>query len=173
VRLIRSWPATVPEGRSYVQDDLPRLAMDGHDYRCLADVADDILLLEWDIAVGKEDLRAFANMAQSEPDRVLVAPYRLYDTRPPGQWAHRRYEGTPETGHLRHVTPDDRTCHLWGLGMTYLPRVFVEAYMSANPAGHVSDGTLSGWHHRNVSEDVPIAWHVRPVHLHYPRLELQ
>lgn len=144
--------------------------MDDHDYRCLDAIDDDVLLLEWDIAVGREDLAEFAARAAAAPDRVLVAPYRLYffasERERPPVWAHRRYEGTPETGSLRHATPADETCHLWGLGMTYLPRAVVRRFLDAWP-GHFSDVSLSGWHYRNVEQDVPITWDIRPVHLHY------
>lgn len=172
MRLLRSWPATIPASRAYVQDDLERLIMDGHDYRVLADVDDDIVLIEWDIAVGKEDLEAFAARARATPERVLVAPYRLYHfasgtDRPRPLWAHRRYEGSPETGRLIHVQPDEPVCHLFGLGMAYLPRALVREFLDAWP-GHVSDGSFSGWHYRNAPyPDVPVTWDIRPVHLHY------
>lgn len=170
MQIIRSWPARVPPGRAYVQDDLPRLVIEDYDYRALADVDDDVLLIEWDIAVGKEDLAEFAARARSAPDRVLVAPYRLYHVasgRPcPPRWAHRRYEGTPETGRLVHVQDGDPVAHLWGLGMTYLPCAVICGFVAAWD-GHVSDGSLSGWHYRNVRPDVPITWDIRPVHLHY------
>lgn len=145
--------------------------MRDYDYRePLAAVDDDVLLIEWDLAVGREDLIRFADRAQAAPTRVLVAPYRLYAyasgrDRPP-VWAHRRYEGTPETGRLRPVGEDDETCHLWGLGLTYLPRWIVRRYL-AEQAYPLTDGHLSGWHYRHIDPEVPITWDVRPVHLHY------
>lgn len=171
MRIIRSWPATIPAGRAYVHDEHERLVIDDHDYHSLDSIDDDILLLEWDIAVGREDLAEFAARAAAAPGRVLVAPYQLYfyasqRERAP-VWAHRRYEGTPETGTLRHVTPADESCHLWGLGMTYLPRHVVRAFLDAYPDVHFSDTSLSGWHYRNVEQDVPVTWDIRPVHLHY------
>jgi hypothetical protein len=170
MRILRSWPATVPAGRAHVVDNIERLVMDGYDYRVLGDVNDDVLLLEWDIAVGLEDLERFAAAATEDPGRVLVAPYRLYSYasgRPHlGRWAHRRYEGDPATGHLRHVDENDTACHLFGLGMTYLPRDITQAFLAAWD-GRVCDVSLSGWHYRNITPEVPIAWDVRPVHLHY------
>ena len=172
MRLLRSWPETVPGGRAYVHDDMPRLIMKNFDYRApLTDVNDDVLLIEWDLAIGKEDLIAFAARAAATPDDVLVAPYRLYHAasgrdRPQPVWVHRRYEGTGDSESLRHVTPDDETCHLWGLGLTYLPRWIVAECLAAWD-GTLTDGALSGWHHRNIKTDVPIAWDIRPVHLHY------
>jgi hypothetical protein len=78
MRLLRSWPSRIPEGRSYVVDDIERLVIDNHSYGPLSAVDDDVLLLEWDIAIGQEDLRHFADHAAKDPDRVLVAPYRIY-----------------------------------------------------------------------------------------------
>ena len=170
MKAIRSWPAKVPADRCYVVDTLPRLVMDRFDYRCLGDVDDDIVLLEWDVAVGKEDLEAFIAKAKAQPDRVLVAPYKIYTPteravalrRP--FWVHRRYGDGEST--TRFVQPDDETCHLFGLGLAYLPRRIVAAFLKSWP-GHFSDGSFSGWHYRNVTKEVPIAWDVRPVHLHY------
>ncbi|MFG2699537.1 hypothetical protein [Streptomyces sp. NPDC048386] len=171
MRLLRSWPAQVPAGRAYVHDDIERLVIDNYDYRVLGDFDDDVLLLEWDIAVGKEDLAAFAARARLAAERVLVAPYRLYHyasdrDRATPLWAHRRYEGDPQTGQLIHVREGDPTCHLWGLGMTYLPRDVIRQFLDAWP-GTLSDGALSGWHYQHIAREVPITWDIRPVHLHY------
>lgn len=154
--------------------------MENFDYRVLADVVDDVLLLEWDIAVGREDLCEFAARARSSPGRVRVAPYRIYHASrsnrayPEAFWAPRRYEGTPEAGTTRPVAFGEPTCHLFPLGMTYLPRAHVVAfleYVETFPEGRVNpfdDGAFSGWHHRYVEAEVPLDWDLRPVHLHYP-----
>lgn len=172
MRLLRSWPETIPPRRGYVVDEIPRLVMSKFDYRAvLADLDDDVLLIEWDLAVGKEDLAAFAARAKRSRDEVLVAPYRLYHAssgrdRPNPVWVHRVYEGEGPAESLRHVTEADEYCHLWGLGLTYLPRWIVREFLDAWD-GTLSDGALSGWHYRNVKKDVPITWDIRPVHLHY------
>jgi DNA-binding transcriptional LysR family regulator len=172
VRLLRSWPEIVPTGRAHVVDDIDRLVIRDYDYRtALGAVDDDILLVEWDLAVDKDDLTRFATRAAAEPARVRVAPYRLYHyssgrDRPAPIWVHRRYIGDPQTGRLVHVGEGDPTCHLWGLGLTYLPRAVVRAYLDARPEP-ITDGHLSGWHYQHVERDVPIDWDVRPVHLHY------
>lgn len=171
MRLLRSWPAAEPPGRACVRDSIPRLVISDHEYRPLGDVDDDVLLLEWDIAVGREDLAEFAARAAVTPGRVLVAPYRLYcfssgRDRPRPVWAHRRYEGDPQTGTLRQAGPDDPSAHLWGLGMTYLPREVIHGFLTDWP-GRVDDVSLSGWHYNHVAREVPITWDIRPVHLHY------
>lgn len=173
MRLIRSWPATVPEGRSYVVDGLERLVIANHDYRSLAVVGDDVLLLEWDIAVSKEDLSLFAAEAAASPERVLVAPYRIYYehmlTAP--VWAHRRWDGEPRgmsspVG-ATPVSTGDPLCNLFGLGMAYLPAKLIRRHLADGWSNHVGDVEFSMWHYLTVSQDVPICWDVRPVHLNY------
>jgi hypothetical protein len=171
VRLIRTWPRTIPTGRTgYVVDNVERLVIHGYDARALADLQADLIVLEWDIAVSKEDLERFAAQARADPGRVLVAPYRLYPEANRGLreaiWAHRR-----EPGNIP-VTPADQICHRFGFGMAYLPRALLEAFtgdwLARNPYGNLTDETFSGWHYRNAADpDVLICWDVRPVHLHY------
>lgn len=174
MKLIRSWPRIVPDARNYVWDDAPRLVVHGYDARALADVGDDVLLLEWDIAVSRDDLVSFAEAAAQDPQRVLVAPYRLY---PPAYglreaiWSPRRMPGNVP------VEPGEAVCHLFGFGMTYLPgkllRGFADDWLVRNPAGNLTDETFSRWHYdRAPDRDVPICWDVRPVHLHYRASEV-
>lgn len=176
VRLIRTWPRVVPDGRlGYVVDDMQRLVVRGYDARALVDLDDDVLVLEWDIAASKEDLATFARAAMQTPGRVRVAPYRLYPEVNPGLreaiWAHRREPGNVP------VTLADATCHRFGFGMVYLPRqllaAFADDWLAANPLGNLTDETFSGWHYRTQDPEVPITWEVRPVHLHYSITELQ
>lgn len=165
MRLLRSWPAVVPTGRAYVQDSIERLILRDYDYAPLADVDDDVLLVEWDIAVDGGDLVRFAKRARAEPGRVLVAPYRLYVTTvrnvplPHPVWCHRRADGS-------HVDTGEPTCAYFGFGLIYLPREVVRAFR-AEWSGHFSDGSFGGWHRRRVTDQVPIDWDVRPAHLHY------
>jgi hypothetical protein len=165
VRLLRSWPAVVPPGRAYVQDTIERLILRDYDYAPLAEVDDDVLLVEWDIAVDGHDLALFAAHARQTADRVLVAPYRLYVTtvrsvplRAP-VWCHRRTDGS-------HVDTGEPFCSYFGFGLIYLPRTVVTAFR-AEWSGHFSDGSFGGWHRRRVTDQVPIDWDVRPAHLHY------
>ena len=170
MKIIRSWPADIPVNRNYVVDNLPKFVMGDYSYRALGDLNDDVLLVEWDMAISKEDLDTFVAHVQERPDRVLVAPYRIYqDTSDPTVfpdpfWVHRRFV-TPDR--MRHVVEGDESCHLWGLGVTYIPRFVIRGFLDAWP-GHFNDASLSGWHWRNVEEETRIAWDVRPVHLHYP-----
>jgi hypothetical protein len=175
VKLIRSWPSHPPEGRARVDDSIERLFNNNHDYRVLGDVDDDVLLLEWDIAVGRDELVRFAQRAQENPDRVIVAPYPIYRStlslRDLGEfvWPMRRYN--PGEQGMRHVHQGESHCHLFALGMTYLPAAIVKAFL-ADYDGHFSDGSFSGWHYRNVEREVPIAWDCAAVHLNYALPEL-
>jgi hypothetical protein len=177
MRLIRSWPATIPPNRSYVIDGMERLVMSDYSYRVLDDIADDVVLFEWDVAVGKVELDTWLARSRAEPERVRVGPYqihesftgRAYQCHP--LWAHRLYN--PGEASVRFVTPDDKTCHLFGFGMVYLPRLYVERFLEFWP-GHFDDVAFSGWHYRNADDpEVPIDWDCAPVHLHYPVPEVQ
>lgn len=181
---MRSWPAVPPPpGRARVDDALPRMLVDGYDYRdamrrYVASRTDDLVLLEWDIAASLEDLQCFVAQACAHPDRVLVAPYQIYasDTdfadwdrhgrmfaAPRHVFAHRVYEGSM----ARFVDPADATCHMFGLGMTYLPNQVIARFLrEMQPGWKFDDTTFSGWHAGAVGP-VRIAWDVRPVHLHF------
>jgi hypothetical protein len=172
VKIVRSWPENVPPNRNYVVDNLPKFVMGDYSYRGLGDLNDDVLLIEWDMAISKEDLELFIEHVREQPDRVLVTPYRIYqDTAgtellPKPIWVHRRFR-LPDEDSARHVTEDDQTAHLWALGVTYLPRFVIRGFLERWP-GHFNDVSLSGWHYRNIAPEVRIDWDVRPVHLHYP-----
>jgi hypothetical protein len=180
MRLLRSWPARIPEGRAHVVDTIERLTIDNHHYGPLAEVDDDCLVLEWDMAVGQEDLRQFAARARRDPRRVLVAPYRIYaDTYglPCDIWAHRTWNGdgmgTVIPRGALPVRDGAPTCNLFGLGMVYLPRDLVRGFFAATFAGHFGDKEFSMWHYQHVDREVPITWEVRPVHLNYLIPDLQ
>lgn len=159
MKIIRSFPKTIPPGRAYVQDDAERFPMENYDYSGLAEFAagEDVLLLEWDIAVSRHDLSMFAGRAHVAGDWPLVAPYLLDRA---GSWPHWRDEG----GELRRIRQDEDDCDLFGLGLAFLPFWVISGF----PRGqHMSDGTLSRWL-RTVPgwRPVPVDWGTRVVHLH-------
>jgi hypothetical protein len=171
--LVRSWPLDPPEGHPRVFDDAERLYNTDYDYSGLAEYGDDILHLDWDVAVHREDALAFAAMAAQEPQRVLVAPVRVYPDSRRGLagplWAAKRYEGNG----MRYVTDGEPTCHIFGFGMVYLPgallRRFVDEFAAdlATRRVKLDDVAFSGWHHHNVEPEARIDWDVRPVHTNY------
>jgi hypothetical protein len=148
--------------------------MDNCDYRPIFEaVDDDLLMLEWDIAVTKEDIHRFAAMARVSPQRILVAPYRIYYEHilPEPVWAHRRWDGQPagmaNPAGAVPVQTGDLTCNLFGLGMVYLPRHLTRTCAQARWSNSIGDVQFSMWHYNFVSKEVPIAWDIRPVHLNY------
>jgi hypothetical protein len=154
-----------------VVDGIEHHVMADYSYRGLGDYRDDILLIEWDMAVSAEDLARFRERIAADPSRVLVAPYRIYEatTRPTKLpmgpvWVHRKYVDGSK-GSSRFVDEGDPDADLWGLGLTYLPRDIIREFLEFWP-GHFSDVSLSGWHYDRYGS-VPIAWDVRPIHLHY------
>lgn len=178
MKLVRSWPAVIPEGRSYVVDDIPRFIMGGEgqrqfDYRGLADLDDDVVLIEWDIAIGGRELFMFMARAKAEPEQVRVAPYLLY--RNGGQ------SGRPQVPFYVHrirtrdkrswATPVDTHCQMFGFGLVYLPKAMIQGFVrQMDPKSHFGDTEFSNWYRRNAPEhlrDVPIDWDCHAVHLHY------
>lgn len=158
-------------------DAIPRLEMDRYDYSVLAQPQDDVLLLEWDIAVDKDQLLSFARRAAATPGKVLVAPYRHYPegygadprsgfTQP--AWVHRYWSGPADPNMLRFVETGAPWCNLWGFGLTYLPQQVITGYLEQRgPDWGFCDTSMSEWHFRFVEQRVPIDWSTRPVHLHY------
>lgn len=185
MKLVRSWPVIVPGGRSYVVDQLDRVIIRDYDMSALAEVGDDVLLIEWDLAVGAEELTAFAEAAAAAPERVRAAPYRLYtrhtadhpSRNPPiePQWSAWTYAGGDQRhGGLVEASPGDPHAHISGLGLIYLPRPLILAYIDARDAAatrgdmwRFSDISFFGWHYRCVRHEVDLDWAARPVHLHY------
>lgn len=183
MKLIRSWPAYIPAGRSYVVDDIPKFVMGADtpqfDYRGLADLNDDVVLIEWDIAIGGEQLAWFMDRAKAEPDRVRVAPYLLYrggrngrpDRREFTMYCHR----VRESGNRMWVKgPADTYCHMFGFGLVYLPAELIAGFVAQmRPDSHFGDTEFSRWHMRNAKHrEVPIDWDCHAIHLHYKTPEV-
>jgi hypothetical protein len=174
VRILRSFPQTIPPDRAYVSDGFQRLPVTMYDHWQLGSYNEDILLLEWDIAVSPEQLEVFCRFIFDHgTDRVCVAPYRLYPkstgfTTP--VWAHRKTNGTPFL-YTPWVEYGEPYCNLFGFGMTYFPQEIVRAYLKDSMwqphDRRLTDTNFSMWHYSKVEKCVPICWGVSPVHLHY------
>lgn len=172
MRLVRSWPSHPPAGRNHVVDDAERLLNTDYDYAGLVELGDDIIQLDWDTAVSREDLIAFAKQCRAEPDRVRVAPCMIYTEDRPGLgrpvWNAKRYK---DDGFTRFVTRDDETCHLFGFGMVYLPHELIAGFVHRTTAVRfgwkLTDVGFASWHYKYVRHEVPLAWDVHTVHLHY------
>lgn len=188
MRWIRSWPRVIPPGRAYVVDDMERLVLDDYDYTPLGQANESVCLLEWDMAISREDRVRFEEHAAENPGSVLVAPYRLYHVAPEPVWAHRLVdeEGRESWIHgPRQSVPDwqDEACDYFGFGLIYFPAELVRAFLAA-PApergrspyllpqqaytdSRFHDQTFSIWHRHTLGRTVTVDWSVQPIHLHY------
>ena len=179
--LLRSFPATIPPHRAYVVDELPRFTQSDYDYTGLADLGADICLIEWDIAVAREQLERFMTHAAARPRDVLVAPHRLYHVaHDEPVWAHRVVDAD---GSERWLRSGELEADYVAFGLIYLPQTLIQAFVSAPapergrspflPAacGYTDcrfiDQTFSVWHRHALGRRVAVDWTVRPVHLHY------
>lgn len=168
MRWLRAFPTVIPPGRPYVADGIERAPVDNYDYRPALQLAaasgDDLILLDWDIALAKEDRDAFALLCASEGHGVAVAPYRLYPEStglPAPVWAHRSMPAR------RWVSRWDSHCDLFGFGCVYLPHGVIRSYLARN-RGRCTDTSFSEWHYQMAGPSaVPIFWEIRAAHLHY------
>lgn len=176
MRLIRSFPDPIPAGRNYVVDDAPRLMNRDYDYRGLVGIGDDVIHIDWDQAISRDDLITFARRARQHPDRVLVGPTHLrLRGQEPAQWNCLSYQAGGNA--LRHVSRGEATCDLFGFGLVYLPAnllwAFEEQYRAELDAGvlRLNDMSFAGWHYRTVGP-ADLCWDINVVHLHYSMREV-
>jgi hypothetical protein len=165
---VRTFPAEVPAGRSFVVDRLPRVTMAGYDYMPVLDrlgrADGGTVIVEWDIAFSPEDRAAFDSAIAADPQRVHVAPYRLYPRStnlPAPVWAHRAAGRLPPW-----IGDGEPVCDLFSFGLAYLPAAIIRRYLATRPEV-TGDAVFSQWHHDAGLGPVPVHWDVRPVHLHY------
>lgn len=156
----------IPVGRAYVSDLLPRIEMSDYNYVPVLEQISgkNTVIVEWDLAVSFEDRAAFQRACWSQPDRVHVAPYRLYPVSTnlsEPVWAHRRVGQQPPW-----IYTNERLCDLFGFGLVYLPATVVTRYLATSPEV-TGDSIFSQWHHREGLGPVPVHWDVRPIHLHH------
>ena len=164
----RAFPErTYPGYRPHVIDGWPRVPVDDYDYRGLADLGDDVIVMDWDVAISLEDLHLFAEHAAAHPGDVLAGANRLYkDGGPEWVWAASRYN-TPEKQSMRWLEEGEPTCHLFGFGLAYLPQLLIKQFIAEHPGHLMSDVDFAGWHYNRVRQEVPVDWSVHPVHLHF------
>lgn len=178
MKIVRTYPPLDPDLlriRARVDDQFPRAYIQNYDNSSLVDFKDDLVILEWDIAVALEDLEEFCWMASQQPDEVLTAPYRIYDESDPklphqGVYPH-RVVTNPAPLTYRWVEPGDWKCDLFSFGMTYIPQELLLKFLADSDFQphdrRLTDTNFSMWHYQRVGRQVDIAWNVHPVHLHY------
>jgi hypothetical protein len=165
-QLIRTWPAEPPIGRRYVIDGIKRIYMSNYNYVPVFEkLTTDVLIVEWDIAFSPEALEQMSMYISVEPDRIHVAPFKLYPISTAlANWVYCHRHIDP----LWWINRFDPYCQMFGLGMTYLPLDIVKQYLATKPEG-CDDTVFSRWHYENVRHDVPVHWSAEPylLHLHY------
>lgn len=182
MRWLRSWPAVIPPHRAHVVDDLERLVIADYDYTPLGAIDDDVVLIEWDMALAPDDMEQFDRAAKYYHENPLVAPYKLYYVSNNGRdrpvWAHRKLTEAGEDW----IRAWDNFADYVGFGLIYLPRRVVRAFLDAPapergaplvaPGGYTDcrfhDQTFSMWYRHRYSGGGPIRveWDIWPVHLH-------
>lgn len=166
----RSWPLKPPKDRVHVVDNLPKLKVHRYDYDSILQWPEhNLVMVEWDIAVSREDVCAFTEACAATPSSVHVAPYRIYPASSglsEPVYVHR--VGSPEP-QSRWITDGEPLADYVGFGMIYLPLRIVQRFKREYSVAHgarFTDTGFSLWHHENVGP-IPVHWNVRPVHLHY------
>ena len=179
-------PAVLPDGppRGIILDPghfEPAWIRDYNYYPLLATLDDDVTIIEWDMALAREDRQAWAAHCAASPGLVQVAPYRQYYgwCKPDGaEWGyvHRQLDGLLADG--------EPECDLFGFGLVYIPLWIARALTAecADPdiaakrgsrlgvvlaEKFITDVTFSHWHRAATGHRVPVRWDVRPLHLHY------
>jgi hypothetical protein len=171
MRILRSFPepGKIPPGRAYVCDDLEKLytpvnAGGCADFSALRDIDDDVILIEWDVAVDEISLRRFVSHAQGR-DWPIVAPH--YKITPDGQriLVHFRLR---TDGSFCPVIWGDRECDQFAPGLAYFPRGLLRDCPSGDARCDVmNEGVISRYlRSRPDWRPVPIAWDITTTHLH-------
>src|ERR1700733_3447866 len=160
MKILRSFPnETPPPGRGYVVDAIERFPQPAFDYTELKNYGDDLVILEWDIAVSSLDLARFAGRAFGG-QWPAVAPFFNRDT---GKVMHWRQE---ETG-LRPIWRNEPDCDLFGFGLVYLPWWVIRDYpLGYGGSSILSDGSLPGWLREHAAwKPIPVDWNTTVVHI--------
>jgi hypothetical protein len=195
VRRNLRWYRTMPfnaqsKGRSFVIDDPQQVTAFYHDgynsYRPVMEhLHTDAVLLDWDMAISREDRWRFEQHIADDPDHVHIAPYPLYrgprhTDIPPGEFRYAAFPAESVRDQLPGMHPEYRESdredfHIvegeshaasFGFGCIYLPLYIVKRFLDEVPTPQVSDGLFSVWHYHTFGE-VPVHWDVRPIHLNY------
>jgi hypothetical protein len=163
MKILRSFPDDGgPPGRAHVEDDLERYLNRPYDYSGLKAYGDDILLLEWDIAVSRTDLGIFAQRVKGR-DWPMVAPFLNRDGT---HYMHWRIPADPLLT-LRPIFHGEPDCDLFGFGMVYFPAWVLRDYPPGwGSSSILSDGSFPRWlQSLPQARPVPVDWDITVVHL--------
>jgi hypothetical protein len=178
MKLIRSWPQQPPtkNHHPYVVDNCNRVCIPTIDYSPLLDVGDDLIHLDWDVAVGKHEIQAFAKKCLAEPEDIRVAPVMMYGSRfykddglSPGRWQDKYMECVQMPVGKRPVQPGDPYCNYFSFSLIYFPYWTLKGFVdSLRPGEQFRDGNFNEWYGRTTNwRPVPLEWDAHVVHTNY------
>jgi hypothetical protein len=174
MKIVRSWPRNPPPWHPLIEDDCERVYIPGIDYSPLLDLDDDLIHLDWDVAVGRNELKRFADKCKAEPEIVRTAPYTTYKSR---QYLNHPWRGGKDQFTVWHYSlggqkvellQGELNCNLTGFGLIYLPKLAFAGYMADKPDGEPAmDTPFCLWYLENTGRDIPVEWWVNAVHVNY------
>lgn len=171
MRIIRSFPKTIPPNRAYIMDQYERFYNQDYGYAGFQEVVnqDDIVLLEWDVAVDQPNLRRFIRYCEDNPDWPCVAPYHKTED-DELHWMHFRKIGmTPHGGELwRPIYQGEPDCDQFGPGLSYFPKGILNGCPNQDAGSQVLNDGLISRYLRSLPQwrPIPIHWDVHVTHLH-------
>jgi hypothetical protein len=171
------------EEHPYIIDNSTKITLtstrDYINYRALTKAGKSFIHMDWDIAIGRDELRAFAAKCRANPDKLRAGPYQTYPTRryrlgwdsdKRTRWhAWHTWKDTsryPED----EVKPGDPTCRFFGMGFVYVPWDVWKGYIAdcnERNLNIISCRQLSRWYHANVADAIDLEWDTHLVHVNY------
>lgn len=171
MRIVRSFPRVIPPNRAYIVDQLERFYNQDYGYAGFQQVTaeDDIILLEWDIAIDQPNLRRFIRHCETQPDWPVTAPYHKTED-DIVHWMHFRKTGmSPHGGELwRPIFEGERDCDQVGTGIMYFPQGILDGCPNSDAGSQVLNDGLISRYLRSLPQwkPVPIMWDITVTHLH-------
>lgn len=175
-RWVRSWPEYVPPHKTHIIDDLPRVTVKDYDYRTLIPYNTDHRLnhLDWDVAIGREDVERMDELYRLYPNRVVVAPIYYYDETLP-RYVHQQVVpiSTQYPRGMRWMTAGENLCDYAGFSCISIPPNFLQwcdEWLKTlhNEDQRITDTRFSDWMYQIRHEKFVVDWRIQAVHLNYP-----
>jgi len=182
--VVRSWPPEewMFENHPYVVDNARRVVINSKrngdsyfvDYRPLYEVGQNMIHMDWDMAIGRNELRDFADRCRENPEKLRSAACRTYPTR---QYQLGLDKTKQTEWHAWHsldpkveVKPGDPTCKWCSIALCYIPwsvwKPFVESYGDRKDCWASARG-LANWYRDNVEDSIDLDWDTNVVHVNY------
>jgi len=177
MRLIRTWPQDMTglDAKNRIIDDCERVYIPSIDRKPMVTLDDNVIHLDWDVAVSRDDLREFARRCAADPERVRVVPTLAHQTQrtrtgqpqtTPTHWMVWRqdYHGGPRI----ELKPGESPAHIFSFGLVYLPKWTIQGFIRDMPDTNLDDTQFANWHNRQTAyQGCPVDWDIPTVHLNY------